>query len=158
MPEIVLETFINAPAETCFDLIRDVRLHPKTEAHTYGKAGLGQIVAFEGKLLRMRQRLTVKVIDFERPRLLTDEMIEGTFKRFTHIHEFSACDGGTLARDTLRWSSPFGILGRVVDKLLIERHLRKLVSGRNSILKQIAETNAKTKEPADGGSVPNWLS
>ena len=151
MPEIVLETQINAPAETCFDLMRDIRLHTETTSKTDEKAvagvtdgmiGLGQTVTFEGTHFGMRQRLTVKVVEFERPYLFVDEMIDGTFKTFKHIHEFEPRDSGTLMRDTLVWNSPFGILGRVVDVLLIERHLRGLVSGRNVMLKQIAEMPA----------------
>lgn len=148
MPQIVLETFINASAETCFDLMRDIRIHTETTSETKekavdgvteGKIGLGQTVTFEGMHFGMRQRLSVKVVEFERPRLFVDEMTEGTFKTFKHIHEFSDQDGGTLMRDTLIWTSPFWLLGRVVDKLLLERHLRHLVSGRNAMLKQIAE-------------------
>lgn len=149
MPQIVLETVINAPAEKCFDLMRDVRLHTKTVAKTRekavagvtdGKIGLGQTVTFEGNHFGMRQRLTVRVVEFERPRLFVDEMTEGTFRSFKHIHEFSPVEGGTLMRDTVIWTSPFGILGRLVDVLLLERHLRSLIGGRNDMLKKIAES------------------
>ncbi len=162
MSQIVLEIFIDAPAETCFDLMRDIRLHTETTAKTNEKAvggvsegmiGLGQTVTFEGTHFGMRQRLTVKVVEFDRPRLFVDEMIEGTFRSFKHIHEFSTQDGGTLIRDTLIWTSPLGILGRVVDILLLERHLRRLVSGRNAMLKQIAE-NPGTQAPSHATPVP----
>lgn len=148
MPRIVLETFINASPETCFDLMRDVRLHTETTSQTNEKAvagvtdgmiGLGQTVTFEGTHFGMRQRLTVKVTAFERPTLFMDEMIEGRFKSFKHVHEFTPKDGGTLMRDTLEWTSPFGIIGSIVDKILLEKHLRDLVSKRNEKLKEIAE-------------------
>lgn len=149
MPQFVLETRINAPAETCFDLMRDIRLHTETTTETNekavagvteGKIGLGQTVTFEGTHFGFRQRLTVKVVEFDRPRLFVDEMTEGSFKAFRHVHEFSAQGGGTLMRDTLIWTSPFGILGKIVDKLLLEPHLRKLVQTRNARLKEIAES------------------
>ena len=149
MPTIILETHINAPAETCFDLMRDIRIHTETTSKTDEKAvagvtdgmiGLGQTVTFEGTHFGLRQRLTVEVIEFERPYLFVDEMTEGTFKSFRHIHEFSTDNPGTLMRDTLIWTSPFGIVGSIVDKLLLERHLRKLVSARNAKLKALAES------------------
>lgn len=148
MPTIVLETLIGASAEACLDLMRDIRIHTETTAQTNekavagvteGKIGLGQTVTFEGKHFGMRQRLTVQVVEFDRPRLFVDEMIEGRFTAFKHIHEFLPGKNGTLMKDTLIWTSPFGILGRIVDKLLLERHLRNLVSGRNAKLKEIAE-------------------
>ena len=49
----------------------------------------------------------------------------------------------SLMKDTLVWTSPFGILGKIVDKLLLERHLLKLVSNRNARLKEIAEASNK---------------
>jgi len=36
--------------------------------------------------------------------------------------------------------APRGILGKIADKLLIERHLRNLVQTRNTKLKEIAES------------------
>lgn len=139
MTQIILETLIKAPAEVCFDLIRDVRLHTHTTAIADGKVGLGQTVTFGGTLFGMRQLLKVKVIEYERPGLFVDEMIEGRFNSFKHIHEFVPLDGVTLMRDTVIWTSPFGILGRFADLLWVERHLRGLVGGRNAMLKQIAE-------------------
>ena len=149
MPEILIKTQIHAPVEICFDLMRDIRIHTETTAQTDEKAvggvtdgmvGLGQTVTFEGTHFGVRQRLTVKVTEFERPHLFVDEMTEGTFRSFKHIHEFVSVRSGTLMRDTLIWTSPFGILGRIVDKLLLERHLRNLVKARNAKLKEIAES------------------
>lgn len=149
MPEIILETRIKAPAEVCFDLMRDIRIHTKTTAQTSEKAvagvtegmiGLGQTVTFEGMHFGIPQRMTVKVVEFERPRLFVDEMIEGSFVSFKHIHEFFPHNGGTLMRDTVNWTSPFGILGKIVDAFLLRRHLRHLIMDRNATLKQIAES------------------
>lgn len=149
MPEIILETVINAPAETCFDLMRDVRIHTETTSQTNERAvagitdgmiGLGQTVTFEGNHFGMRQRLTVIVIEFDRPRRFVDAMIKGRFNFFTHIHEFEEVAGTTHMRDTLIWGSPFGILGRIFDKLLIAGHLTNLVSKRNAKLKKLAES------------------
>jgi ligand-binding SRPBCC domain-containing protein len=143
MPTIKLETLIQAPAETCFDLMRDPRVHTQTSSIVEGRMGPGQTVTFESTQLGMQQRMRVEVVEFERPNLLVDEMIEGTFKAFKHIHEFVPHDSGTLVKDTIMWKSPFGILGRIIDSLFIERHLTDLVSGRNSRLKQLAEETAR---------------
>lgn len=158
MPTIVLETIINAPAETCFDLMRDIRLHTKTTAKTEERAiagvtdgmiGLGQTVTFEGKHLGFRQRMTVCVVEFDRPRLFVDEMTEGNFKSFRHTHEFLPHDDRTLMRDTIAWTSPFGVLGKLVDHLVLERHLRTLVTNRNEILKRIAEATESNLSATD---------
>lgn len=148
MAEIQLETIIHATAEVCFDLVRDIRVHTETTMETderavagvtRGMIALGQTVTFEGTHFGMRQRMTVKVTEYERPRLFVDEMIEGTFRSFRHVHEFVEFSGITTMRDTLTWVSPLGPIGRIVDKLLLENHLRDLVARRNLRLKAIAE-------------------
>jgi len=149
VPTIILKTFIAASADVCFDLMRDIRLHTETTMETSEKAvagvtegmiGLGQTVTFEGTHFGMKQRLKVKVVKFDRPWLFVDEMVEGRFKSFTHVHEFETVDAGTIMVDTLKWTSPFGVLGRLVDKLILERHLSDLVTQRNARLKRIAES------------------
>jgi ligand-binding SRPBCC domain-containing protein len=149
MPILIIETEINATPEVCFDLVRDISLHVQTTKQTgekavagktHGKITLGETVTFEGKHFGIRQRLTVKVTEFERPRYFTDEMTEGNFKSFKHKHEFIEKGEGTLMRDTLEWISPLGFLGKIVDALLLKNHLRELVLRRNTELKRVAES------------------
>ena len=153
MQTLIVETFIDAPAQICFDLVRDVSVHVDTASQTSeravagitsGELKLGQIVTFEGRHFGVRQRLTVEVTEYERPRLFVDEMVEGVFKSFKHVHEFNGERGGTRMRDTLTWESPLGILGRVADRFFVEAHLRDLVTIRNARLKSMAESLSST--------------
>ena len=140
MPTIVLKTHICATPEVCFDLIRDERVHIKPAPAIFGDLGLGQMVTFKSSYFGATQTLTVTVVDFDRPRLLVDEMTEGNFLSFKHIHEFVPSEMGTLMTDTLIWTSRLGMLGRIADSLLLKRHLTRLVSARNARLKEIAES------------------
>ena len=66
MPTIIIETFIHAPVELCFDLARDVNAHAESAAfsaervvepgRTRGLLEVGDIVAFEGRHFGMKQR------------------------------------------------------------------------------------------------------
>ena len=142
MPTIVIETLIHARAEECFDLVRDKRIQTEPLPAIFGEFGIGQTVTFKSNNFGMEQSLTVKVTEFDRPTLIVDEMVDGSFQSFKHTHEFLFVENGTLMRDTLVWETPFGILGRLVDKLFLERYLTNLVSTRNAKLKQIAEDGA----------------
>lgn len=138
--KLEIESFIEAPPNKCFTLVRDPRLHTETHTFVEGEFGLGQRVRFESKVFGMKQVLIVEVSEFEPDRLITDTMISGAFREFRHIHEFTPKDGGTLMRDTLKWRSPFGILGTVADLLFVRRRLRNIVERRNHMLRQIACT------------------
>jgi ligand-binding SRPBCC domain-containing protein len=150
MPTIIIETEIKAPPEVCFDLVRDISLHLKTASETKeravkgvtnGKIGLGQTVTFEGVHFGFKQKLTVEVTGFDPPHLFVDEMTEGIFKSFKHVHEFTPNQLGTLMRDTLVWESPLGILGKMADKLFLVSYLKAFVMRRNSKLKELAENS-----------------
>ena len=39
------------------------------------------------------------------------------------------------------FNSPFGLIGEVVDSLVMKRHLEELLINRNKMLKTIAETD-----------------
>jgi len=152
MATLVEEIKFQAPIELCFDLARDVLVHCQTAAHTKerivgGKSSglleLGDSVIFEGVHLGVRQKLAVRITEFNRPHCFVDEMTNGAFKWLRHTHEFEPVDDGTLMRDTIEWKSPLGFLGEVADKLLVERHLRKFLLKRNRELKRIAEERAQ---------------
>jgi len=70
-------------------------------------------------------------------------MVEGRFKRLSHIHDFESKEGMTMMRDTLTWEAPFGFIGHFADRLFLRRHLRQFVTTKQSNLKRIAEARAK---------------
>ena len=148
MPIVVIETEISAPIEVCFDLARDIDAHCRTAGSTQERAiagvtdgliGMGQSVTFEGVHFGVRQRLTSRIVEFEKPRHFVDEMTQGAFKKLRHVHEFFPTATGTLMRDTLDWTAPFGLLGVIADKLFLDKYMRNFIQERNTNLKKIAE-------------------
>jgi len=148
MPAIIVETWINAPVERCFDLARDIGLHCQTTSKTKERAvagvtsgliELGQSVTFEAVHFGVRQRLTSVIVEFDKPKLFVDEMTKGVFASMRHTHEFAAHGKSTLMRDTVCWKSPLGILGVIADILFLKRYMTKFIVERNTALKQIAE-------------------
>ncbi len=134
MPNFLIETHIAAPPERCFYLLRDPRLHTG-HVEVDGELGVGQRVVFGRGLFAT----TMAVGEHDPPHRLVDVMVSGPFRSFVHVHEFDTAGEGTLMRDTLEWEMPFGIAGCVVDRIFLERHLRRLVAGRNMRLKHLAE-------------------
>jgi len=107
-----------------------------------GMLGLGDEVTFEAVHLGVRQRLTSRIVEFDRPRRFVDEMVRGAFASFRHVHEFTDEGGSVLVRETATWRSPLGILGAIADALVVERHLRTFLETKLSGLKAVAEQAA----------------
>jgi ligand-binding SRPBCC domain-containing protein len=155
MPDIRVETFIEAPAALCFDLARDVDLHTYSTSATNERAvagvttgllQLGDTVTWEAIHFGVRQRLTARITRLEQPHVFEDILVKGAFHSFTHVHEFRAIEDGTVMVDDFRYKSPLGILGSVADKLFVERYMRKFISERARYLKEVAESKARTHE------------
>ncbi|HEY0006112.1 MAG TPA: SRPBCC family protein [Pyrinomonadaceae bacterium] len=152
MPSIHLETFIRAPVELCFDLARSVDVHMASTNQTSERAiagvtngmmSLNDEVTWEATHFGIRQRLTSKITAFERPRMFVDQMQRGAFKYWHHTHLFESLAGGTLMIDDADYASPLGLLGQIVDKLLLESYMTRLLIRRNSHLRKVAEEEAR---------------
>lgn len=120
MATITLETRINAPIETCFNLARNIDVHLLSTVQTREKAvagrtnGLiefGETVTWEAVHFGIKQRLTVKITQLEFPNLFVDEMVSGAFKTMKHIHHFAPTEQGTLMTDEFSYTTPLGVLG-----------------------------------------------
>ena len=148
MARIHLETFIAAPPEVCFDLCLAVTFHERA-GHGRAVAGrvagalrLGDTVTWEATHFLVRQRLTSKIVVHERPRLFVDEMQRGAFARWRHTHRFAERPGGTLATDDVDFASPLGVLGKLVDAVLLRSYMTRFLIRHNAHFKREAEALA----------------
>jgi hypothetical protein len=150
MPTVVVETLIHASRETCFDLARDLDLHVRSMGHsgeravagrTSGLIGLNEDVTFEGRHFFVVHQHQSRITAFDRPCHFRDVMVRGRFRSFEHDHEFEAISPAvTLMRDVLAFESPLGMLGRIVDRLVMSGYLRRLLESRAEAIRLAAQT------------------
>lgn len=159
MPVITLSIPVAAPIEVVFDLARSIDLHLESTAQTNERAvagrtsgliGLGEEVTWEATHFCIRQRLTSKIVQFDRPHHFRDSMVSGVFRRFDHDHHFVADGRGTVMTDTFDYTSPLGPLGWLADVVLLKRYMRRLLTIRNQVIKRVAEG----RPSLNGSSVP----
>ncbi|MEO6329639.1 MAG: SRPBCC family protein [Ginsengibacter sp.] len=149
MPTIELKTQIKADIETCFDLSRSIDLHQISTAKTNEKAiggrmngliTLGEFVTWQATHFGITQKLTSKITAFNKPFYFRDEQLKGAFKFIIHDHNFETQDGMVIMKDTFKFQSPFGYVGKLFDKIVLTNYLTKLLVHRNNIIKEFAET------------------
>lgn len=152
MATITLETRINAPIETCFNLSRNIDVHQLSAGQTREKAvagringliELGETVTWEAIHFGIKQHLTVKITQLKFPYLFVDEMVSGAFKAMKHIHRFAPTEHGTLMTDEFSYTTPLSVLGRLFDVLILKRYMTAFLQKRNGLLKQLAENAAQ---------------
>lgn len=152
MARIELVTYIDAPRERVFDA-RSVELHMASTAASKetavagvqkGLMGLGDSVTWRARHFGLWHKLTSEITQFSPPTHFRDSMIKGSFRRFDHDHSFeqSGTEGGsTVMHDVFDFTSPFGPIGWLVNRLLLSKYLRLLLEERNRIIKKAAETD-----------------
>ena len=150
MPTIHLTTFIAAPVERVFDLSRNVDLHKESMKHFKEEAVAGtrfgliekeESVTWKAKHFFKTRLLRVKITEMEKPMRFTDEQSQGSFKIMKHEHFFKPCDNGTIMIDLFEFESPYGTIGKWLNSLYLTRYLRKLLTTRNNLIKDYAESN-----------------
>jgi hypothetical protein len=114
MRSIRLETVIVAPIGDCFDLSLSVDAHTAS-MRASGEQAIGGVRSGTMKL---------------------GDLLPG-------VPAISAsCSGQTRMVDVVVFQSPFGVLGRIADGLVLSHYLRHLLRQRNTWLKTTLEGSA----------------
>lgn len=151
MTTIKLETVIKAPIKNVFDLSRDIDFHTVSASQTKEVAIAGTIsgliskdetVTWRGKHFGFYLKHTSKIIKMHVPFSFTDIMIEGHFVYFCHDHYFEEKERVTIMKDVLKYKAPYGVFGRIFNKLLLKKHLVTFLEKRNQAIKISAENES----------------
>lgn len=143
MAGFVLERVIAADPATVFAVSLDPDLHVRSmarygetmvEAPSGGVFSEGSTVTWRARHFGIPFRLRSVVFGIDPPNGFRDRQIAGPFAEFLHVHEFHEHPQGTLMRDTVTFRSPFGPIGRFVDRLFMREYMRRLIAERNEVL------------------------
>lgn len=148
MTKIQIFTIINAPIETVFNLSRNIDIHLLSTHQTNEKAiagrtsgliELNETVTWRAKHFGfyLKHKSIIPELDF--PVYFVDEMLEGSFKSFRHEHSFKFENGNTIMTDAIFYETPFGIFGKIFDRLILEKYMTSFIKKRNAIIKELAE-------------------
>ncbi len=133
-------TRIAAPVEAVFDLARSIDAHLQSMAasgeravagRTSGLIEVGETVTWQATHFRLPFRLTSRIVEMDRPRWFVDEQVRGPFRRLRHEHAFRADGNATVMDDHVEFDAPLGPVGRVVERLVLARYMRRLIEERN---------------------------
>ena len=148
MTTINLITRINAPIQTVFDLNRNIDIHKLSisksketaiEGITSGLINLNETVTWKGIHFGFYQTHKSLISAMEAPNYFVDEMVEGRFKSFKHQHNFTKELGMVIMEDIIEYETPFGIFGKLFDKMILRSYLTNLIAERNEFIKNLAE-------------------
>ena len=82
------------------------------------------------------------------PHRFVDVQVRGPYRLWHHTHELEPVDGGTLMRDTVRYSLGFGALGEVARRAVVTRDLEAIFAFR---AERVPELLAAARDGAPPG-------
>lgn len=144
MPELLLVTEIAAPAGAAFELSLSVDAHASSMANSCerivggvrgGPMALGDTVTWQARHFGVRFRMTSKITAYEPFMRFVDEQTRGPFSQWWHEHRFEEVGGRTQMTDVVRFRSPLGPTGWLVDRAVLTNYMTGLLTQRNAWLK-----------------------
>jgi len=146
--EIILHTSIGAPIQIVFDCARSIDIHQLSTAKTNEKAiagrtsglcELGDEITWRAKHFWIYQTLSSKITKLKAPYHFQDCMINGAFSFIKHDHFFEETNGVTEMKDVFAYGVPYGILGKLFNRIILKKYMAAFLNERNRVIKEVAE-------------------
>ena len=96
-----------------------------------GKMYAGQLIQYKINVLPyVKVQWVTEITHIEPYRYFIDEQRFGPYKMWHHQHHFQEVSGGIEMRDEVYYTIPWGLLGRVVNWLFVERRVNAIFDYR----------------------------
>ena len=98
----------------------------------------GMIITYKIRpLLNFPVNWVTEITNSEKPDYFIDDQRSGPYKFWNHKHTFTEIPGGVLMKDEVCYVLPFGILGRIMHSLIVEKRIKEIFRYRKETLKKI---------------------
>ncbi|HEU5054378.1 MAG TPA: SRPBCC family protein [Hanamia sp.] len=100
---------------------------------------------YEGMLIdyKVRPLLNIplswqtEISKVEKPYLFVDKQLKGPYKTWEHTHRFIEKEKGTLMQDSVKYSLPFGMIGKLTHSIMVREKIENIFAYRRQILNQL---------------------
>ena len=85
-------------------------------------------------LLGIKVRWQTEICKVQKPLFFTDRQVKGPYKLWEHTHTFTIQPNGVLMKDEVRYRLPLGILGGLMNQLVVRKKLEEIFRYREKTL------------------------
>ena len=98
----------------------------------------GLIISYTVKpILGIKMNWVTEITHIKDKKYFVDEQRKGPYKMWHHEHILVETDNGIIMKDIISYIPPFGILGKILNKLFIKRQVSEIFNYRTEVLKKI---------------------
>jgi ligand-binding SRPBCC domain-containing protein len=106
-------------------------LHFTMRTPTPIQMGPGAVIEYSIRVRGIPLRWRTLIESLNPPHQFVDVQAKGPYKLWRHTHTFAQVPGGTMISDHVEYELPFGIIGRLVNRLQVSRDLAKVFDYRS---------------------------
>lgn len=88
-------------------------------------------------LLGISLRWQTEICKVQNQNYFTDRQLKGPYKIWEHTHTFVEAKDGILMTDVVNYELPFGLFGKVAERLIVRKKIKSIFDYRKTILNKI---------------------
>lgn len=98
----------------------------------------GMIISYKvSPLFGIKMNWTTEITHVKEHKYFIDIQQEGPYRFWHHEHHFAETKNGILMTDILTYKPPFGVFGRIANKLIIANKLNQIFDFRKKKMEEI---------------------
>ena len=99
----------------------------------------GTLIEYQIKLFGIPLYWRTLIKEYNPPDNFRDLQLNGPYDTWDHTHIFKECKNGVMMVDRIKYSIPFGIIGRLAHFIWVKAELRRIFNHRYKVIEQIFE-------------------
>ena len=100
----------------------------------------GAVIDYSIRVMGVRMKWRSLISGYAPLSAFSDDQVRGPYAFWHHTHTFAESDGGTLLTDEVQYALPLGFLGRIGQRLIVQRQLEQIFSYRAEAIERIFST------------------
>jgi len=98
----------------------------------------GMIITYiVSPVLGIRLNWMTEITHIKEKEYFVDEQRFGPYALWHHQHHFKEIKGGVLMTDQLNYAVPYGFIGRIANRLLVEKKVKEIFEFRRNAIEQL---------------------
>ena len=97
----------------------------------------GSLIRYRLRLRRLPVRWTSEITEWKPPFRFVDRQLSGPYRLWNHEHDFAAERGGTRIHDRVTYALPFGIIGRLAHRAIVESDVQRIFDFRADTMRNL---------------------
>ena len=143
---LVREQFFPSPIEAVFEpfsraenleAITPPWLHFQIASELPIEMREGALIEYQLRFHGVPVRWRTEIVVWDPPHRFVDLALKSPFALWHHTHTFEAVEGGTLARDVVRYRVGFGPAGELAHALVVGRDLERIFDFRRKAVLEL---------------------